>query len=149
MRTTTATRLFAFLSLLLLGAGAAGANQQDFGDYVVYYNAFTTDVLAPEVARTYDITRSKNRAMINISVQKKVMGTTGEAVDARIEGQAHNLSGQLKGMDLRRIEDGEAVYHIAEFSVADGETLDFELNVSPEGVGETYQVRFRKQFFTR
>lgn len=149
MRTTTATRLFSFLLLLFISVGPAGANQQDFGDYVVYYNAFTTDVLAPEVAQNYDIKRSKNRAMINISVQKKVLGTTGEAVDARVQGRAHNLNGQLKGMDMRRIEDGDAVYHIAEFSVADGETLDFDLSVTPEGVRETYQVKFRKQFFTR
>lgn len=148
MRKTISTRLFAILAAVVL-SGPAGANQQDFGDYVVYFNAFTTDVLAPEIAQAHDITRSKNRAMINVSVQKKVMETVGETVDARVEGRARNLNGQLKGMDIRRIQDGDAIYHIAEFSITDGETLDFDLDVAPEGSGQTYQVKFRKQFFSR
>lgn len=147
MRTTT-TRLLLSLCLALVG-GTAAATQQDFGDYVVYYNAFTTDVLSPEVARSYDITRSKNRGMINISVQHKVMGTTGESVEARVSGQASNLNGQLKNMDIRRIQDGSAIYHIAEFSVTDGETLDFNLQVEPADSQQTYQVKFRKQFYAR
>ena len=46
-------------------------NYKDFGDYVVHFNALSTADLPAEVARGYGITRSKNRAMLNVSIIRK------------------------------------------------------------------------------
>ena len=32
---------------------------KDFGDYIVHFNAISTDQLSSEIARTYNIVRSK------------------------------------------------------------------------------------------
>lgn len=145
------TILRGLVLLLALGFSSTllAENQQDFGDYVVYYNAFTTDFLSPDVAKSYDITRSKNRGMLNISVQKKVMGTTGESVKAKVSGHARNLNNQLRNLDIRTIEDGNARYYIATFPVSNGETLNFDLSIRPAGGDQDLQVRFRQEFFTR
>ncbi len=139
--------------ILLLAFGFSGTllaeNQQDFGNYVVYYNAFTTDFLSPEIAKSYDITRSKNRGMLNISVQKKVMGTTGESVQATVQGNSRNLNGQLRNLSVRTIEDGKATYYISTFPVTNGETLDFALRIQPKGSDQSLDVHFRNQFFIR
>ena len=59
---------------------SATAEQSDFfGDYTVHYNALPTDVLQPAVARSYGITRSKNRVLLNVSALKKVMGTAANS----------------------------------------------------------------------
>jgi hypothetical protein len=82
---------------------------KDFGDYVLHFNAISTDKLTPEVARAYDITRSKNRAMLNVSIIRKVEGTMGEAVGGSVSASANNLTGQTKNLVLRQIQDGDAI----------------------------------------
>jgi hypothetical protein len=119
-----------------------------FSDYVVYYNAFSTDMLQPSVAKQYGIKRSKNRAMFNISVQKKIMGTTGQPVAADISGKAINLNAQTKTLEPRKIVEGTAIYYIGEFSVTHREVLDFDFNITPEGESNPYNLKFRQQFFT-
>jgi hypothetical protein len=120
-----------------------------FGDYTVHYSAFTTDILTPEVAKAYGIQRSKSRALLNISVLNKVMGTTGQPVRARVQASATNLSSQLRQLSVRELNDGGAIYYLAETAVADGETLKFSITVTPEGSTATTTVTFDQQFFTR
>lgn len=58
--------------ILALSTAEIQAEQfKNFGDYTVHFSAFTTDILTPEVAKSYRIPRSKNRALLNISVLKK------------------------------------------------------------------------------
>ena len=140
----------ALITILLLAAGlAANAEQsRSFGDYTIHYAAFTTDMLSPEVARLYKIRRSKNRAIINISVLKKVMGTTGQPVKAQVEAAATNLSRQMKSMKTRELSSNGAIYYIAETGVNNEETLNFELSIVPEGETVALSFSFQQQFFT-
>ena len=120
-----------------------------FSDYVVYYNAFSTDMLQPAVAKQYGIKRSKNRAMFNISVQKKIMGTVGQPVAADITGKAINLNAQIKTLKPRKIVEGTAIYYIGEFPVTHREVLDFDFDITPEGEDNHFNLKFRQQFFTQ
>ncbi len=123
-------------------------NFQDFGAYVVHFNAQATSMLPPEVARAYGIRRSSNRAMLNVTVIRTVEGSTGTPVSAAVTVAASNLTGQLKDMDMREVTEGEAIYYIGEISVANRETLIFDISVRPEGVEEPLRVRFQQQFYT-
>ena len=76
------------------------ASSRDFGNYVLYFNAIRTDTLTPEVAKNYNITRSANRALLNISMVKKVEGTPGVPVPGNVTAQAVNLNGQFKDLAL-------------------------------------------------
>ena len=131
-----------------LPASALAEQSVSFGDYVVHYNAFNSSILAPEMARTYGINRSKFRGLMNVSVLKKVMGTTGQPVSATVSGTAANLSKQLRELSFREVHDRTAIYYMADFTVTDGETLDFMLEVTPAGSGKTQTISFRQQFFT-
>lgn len=119
---------------------------KEFGDYSIYYSAFTTDFLTPDVARAYKITRSKNRAMLSISVLKK--GATFRPVRARITANAVNLSSQIKTLEMRELNDQDAIYYVAVAPVANRETLRFNLAVTPEGEENTYSFTFQQEFFT-
>ncbi|OOG28618.1 hypothetical protein B1C78_01770 [Thioalkalivibrio denitrificans] len=138
--------LFAFL--VANGAKAQAGGQQDFGDYVVHYNAINTDFLSPAVARSYGITRSRNRALINISVLKKTLGVGAEPQLAHVTGKSVNLRGQTRSLDFRELRDESAIYYIAEIGIDDGETMDFIIQAVPRN-GDPLAVRFRQQFFTR
>ena len=56
--------LAGILVVACVAAMPARAEQSaTFGDYTVHYVAFTTDILTPEVAKSYKIQRSKNRVL--------------------------------------------------------------------------------------
>ena len=126
----------------------ATATSQDFGDYVVHVNALPTDELTAEVAKAYGIVRSKNRAMLNVSVIQKAEGTIGTPIAGEVNASATNLTGQLKNLTLRQINEGDAIYFIGEVPVANGETLIFSIEGEPQGDHSPFALRFQKQFYT-
>lgn len=137
------------LSILMVVAGSAKAeNSQDFGDYVVHFNALSTVYLPPSVTKQYNIKRSKNRGMINIAILRKMLGTPGKPVAAEITAAATNLTGQKRDIALREIREETAIYYIGEFPITHEETLRFRLYVKPEEGSEAHEVTFRQQFFT-
>ena len=132
----------------LLPHTAEAENSKDFGEYVIHFNALSTDLLPPQVAREYRITRSRNRGMINITVLKKIADTPGQPVHARVEAHAENLVGQDRNIRLREIREGHAIYYIGEFRVAHEETLKFTVRARPQGTQEFMEVRFSQDFYT-
>lgn len=155
----TITRKLISLSLLALvaacGGGGesstvpqaepAGASSSDIGDHVVHFSALSTDQLPPDIARAYNILRSKNRAMLNVSVIRK---SDSAPVPATVTVKTVNLTGQLKNVTMRQINEQEAIYYIGETAVANRETLVFDISVIPEGATRSSEVRFKREFYT-
>jgi hypothetical protein len=129
----------------VLEAVPAGETMKDIGDHVVHFSAFTTDQLPSEVAQTYNIIRSKERAMLNVSVIAEEGQTS---VPAAVTVNAFNLTGQLKNITMRRINEQEAIYYVGDTAVANRETLIFDISVTPEGISKPVEVRFKREFFT-
>ena len=163
---TTARRL-GWLGALALAAGcesstAPGAGDaqdevmratdamRDFGEYVVYVNAIMTDQLTPQVASEYGIVRSKNRALLTVSVHRKAQGGRTIAVKApERSASAVNLTAQLRQITLREISEaeGEAIYYIGETAINNEESLIFTVELTPEGSSMPLSLRYQKQFF--
>ncbi len=155
----TITRTLIALSLLALLAACggpgesadvpeaqpAGASSADIGDHIVHFSAQSTDQLSPEVARAFAIVRSKNRAMLNVSVLQEADNT---AVTADVSVKTVNLTGQLKNITMRKITEGDAIYYIGESAIANRETLVFDISITPAGVDHASDVRFKREFFT-
>ena len=126
-------------------AEPAGASFVEIGNHVVHFSAQSTDQLPPEIARAYNIVRSKNRAMLNVSVLE---GGTNRPVTAEVAVKTVNLTGQMKNVTMRMIQEQEAIYYIGETPVANQETLIFDISVTPDGEAEASNVRFKRQFYT-
>ena len=139
---------FFLFMLLAFGTSANAESSRVYGDYVVHYNAFRSDTLSPEMAKAYDLTRRNNRIIVNITVLKKVMGTTGKPVPATVAGHASNLTGQLKNLEFREVKEDTAIYYLAELKVSDGEFLKFKINITPTGEEGPARLQFSKRFFT-
>jgi hypothetical protein len=129
-------------------AEPALSTSKDYGDYVLHFNAISTDQLQPEVARAYNIVRSKSQAMLNVTILRKVPGGADQPVPGQVEVDTSNLTGQAKNITLRQINEGEAIYYIGQVSVANRETLIFDISATPEGEDSAYSVRFTQQFYT-
>ncbi len=128
-------------------AEAAGVASRDFGDYVVHFNALSTDQLTPEVAKSYNIVRSRNRALLNVSIVKKAEGTIGQPVPGSVAALVTNDTGQVKESNLREIREGDAVYYVADFAVSNAETLVFTVDVTPINETSRFSVRFTRTFY--
>jgi hypothetical protein len=136
------------LCLLILFAASANAeNSTRGGAYTIHHNAFKSDFLTPEVAKTYNITRSKFRGLVNISVIKGEPGDVGTPVKAEIKIKALPLSGAPKEITLVEIDEGDAIYYIGEFPVVNREIVNFTLEVIPDGQKKAIPARFSQQFY--
>ncbi|MDX1404766.1 MAG: DUF4426 domain-containing protein [Woeseiaceae bacterium] len=126
-------------------AEPAGATSVDIGQHVVHFSAQSTDQLPPEVARAYNFVRSKNRAMLTVSV---VDERTNKPTAAEVTVETRNLAGQLKNVAMRTITEGDSIYYIGETPVANREILIFDISVTPDGAERPVDVRFKREFFT-
>ena len=129
-------------------AQPAGATSADIGNHVVHFSAQSTDQLPPAVAREYNIVRSKNRAMLNVSVLRK---PDNLPVAAEVSVNTVNLTGQLKNVTMRKIEepgDIVAIYYIGDTTVANREVLVFDISIKPDGEETVSRVRFKRQFYS-
>ena len=162
MRSKTLFPLGALLLLIGCGQEQAGDQQnadeidvlagtessRDFGDYELHFNALTTSQLTPDIAREYSIVRSENRALLNVSILRKLPDGGLQPVSGAVAASAVNLTGQLKNLLVREIREAEAIYYIAEIPVTNGETLIFTVDATPQNEASRFTVRFQKQFFT-
>ena len=137
------------MCVLLFSTIVSAENSKRFGEHTVYYNAFTSDSIRPAIARIYKITRSKNRGLLSVSVLKNTPSPMGSPVKAKVTANATNLTGQLKNIDIREIEDGTSVYYVSEFHISHKEVLDFTLEIQPEGSQDSVTLKFRQQFYTQ
>ena len=66
------SRLPAYILLCVVLAVplSAIADTTEVNGYTIHHNAFTTDTLNPEVAKTYGLQRSKYRGMLVVTVLK-------------------------------------------------------------------------------
>ena len=143
-------KLISLLFAVVLGSvptALLAENSTSVPGYVIHHNAFTTDTLSPEVARHYRLQRSKNRGMLNVSVIKEIPGTTGLSVPAQVTARATNLTGQSRDIPMREVKDGDAIYYIGDFRVANQETLNFSLEVTPAGEPKAHPAHLSQQFF--
>jgi len=114
--------------------------------YIVHYNAFASDFLSPDIANAYGITRSRNVALLNITVLREDESGTRTSVDASIKATATNLSNKYKPIKLRRIADAGAIYHIAEFKIINQETINFSI-IAHDQEKQITSIEFTQQFF--
>lgn len=137
------------LFAVLLSGTATAQQAQTFEDYTVHYNALSSSLISPEVAKVYGIRRSDSRALLNISVLKNTENQLPKAVKATVTASGRNLTGQTRVVEMREIIEGDdAIYYIGELSVRNMETFNFTVLVTPEGKSRPFTVKFRQQFYT-
>jgi len=126
---------FIFSLFLLASTPVLAQQSQDYGNYVVHYNALNTNMLPPQVAKANNIMRSGSRALLNITVLKKSGDKTSPA-HATVTAAATNLTGQRRQIQLREVtepstdeNDPGAIYYLGEFRINNEETFDFHIEV--------------------
>lgn len=163
LRPHTAARAAAVAAALLLAAGASAApspapprpsltmssgfHSTTSNGYTVHYSAMPSTVLTPAIATRYGITRSSNRALINVAVMKGPRAVDAVAVPARIEATAINAAGQRQALNLREVRDRGAIYYLGDARIEERDELVFEFTVTPDGESRPINARYRQEFW--
>jgi len=106
----------------------AAQRQQTFGDTTVYYNAFPSTFLTPDIAKTVEVTRSKSNAVLNVTVNKG-----GKNIPANIQGTIKAGDKKPVRLNFRQMtKDGEINY-LAQFPVKGPQTFTFKVDVKAAG----------------
>ena len=148
-----------FLSLILIGFWAwpslaqeppmpiSPPTAQTFGPDTVHFNVLNTTFLTPDVARSYGITRGKDKFLVNVSVQH-ANKEGRRAIRATVTGSSSDLIHRVP-LTFREVIEQEAIYYIAELSI-DGkqETRDFRIRVNTTTRPQPYDIQFNKTLHT-
>lgn len=128
----------------------ASTSYAEIGNYVVRANAMNTIELTPDVANAYDITRSEDRALVNLVVLRKAEEIGLDVpIKANVSLSAANLTGQVKSVDIIEVVDGDSIYYLSEVAVENRETINFDFDVRPNDSDRTLLIRFSHEFYTR
>jgi hypothetical protein len=138
--------LIAAICLCSAATLAHAEKAEKFNGMEIHYNAITTDILLPEVARAYKIERSKSRGLATISVLKTNPVGMPTPVEAKLKVYVTNLNQQLIEVPMREVREGTAIYYLGEFRVAPPDTLMFTATVETAGEPKR-EIRFSQKFY--
>jgi len=146
-----AVLLVAILLLIVLlllprhGQGADAPTQQQFGDYVVHYNAFTTDQLPAASAKAYGLQRSDSRGLLNVAVEAQRDGAS-RMISAQVQAQVSDLTGHTQPIALRETSENGDVDYIGDFPLSGSGAYVFTLKVTPPGRTQPFVLRFNRDY---
>ena len=136
--------LFVITFSLLAIADANAENMKKLGSMNVHYMAIGSTFFTPEIAKAYGITRSRYNGLINISVLDNTKaGNPAKTIS--INGQAKKNLGQFKNLAFEEVQEGDAIYYLAQVSYNDEETLHFTLEINDGKEQQT--LKFSQKFY--
>lgn len=134
--------------VMLFSAHFACAEQFiEDSDYIVHYSAFNSTLVKPEVAKAYGLTRSRERGLLNISVQRKMPTGLPKPITAQLKGYTGQLGGSEIPLKFKLITEGDAIYYLAEFRTSNGNKLNFDVTVQTTPERPPMELSFTQAFF--
>lgn len=94
----------AALMTAVLTSPAQAQQAKQIGQLEVHYSAIPTTLIAPQVAKVYNIKRSKVQGLLNIAIlDTRAVGKP--AVAGSVSGEAANLLGSNKALEFQEIKE--------------------------------------------
>lgn len=134
----------AALALLALSVQADDKPYKEFGDIKVFYSAFNSSFVQPEIADALKIVRGKDRGIVNIAVLRdgKSGGTT-----ALVKGTVTNILAQQQTLAFFEVREGDTVYYLAPFRIDNQDYLTFKIEVTPDPNQPPLSLTFQKTLY--
>ena len=101
------------------------------GDFRIIASLAETTTLPEQVTRQYGITRAGDTYLLLVAVRR---GAEETSVPARVEARVRTLNGNVIPIAMRETRTaGQYIDNIGTFEVAPPDTLQFTLQVTPQG----------------
>lgn len=135
------------LSMLVTSSLTAEAIKQSHfkqhGDAKIFYSAFDSSFIAPEVAVAYNFVRGKDKGLVNIAVVK----TLGKGEPATISGRVFNIFQQSQKLVFIPIKEQNSIYYLAPFEFENEDLLTFKISVDGANNQGPYNFKFQKKMY--
>ena len=139
--------LLVLLSIVSLALPAAAlANDKIFkkvGDKKIFFSAFNSTFIDPDVAVANQIVRGKDKGLVNIAVIVDV-GTGKPAV---ITGNVFNIFQMSQALEFIEVREQDAVYYLAPFEFENEDLLTFKISVRADPEKPAYDFKFQKKMY--
>jgi hypothetical protein len=139
--------LLVLLSIVSLALPAtAVANDKIFkkvGDNKIFFSAFNSTFIDPDVAVANQIVRGKDKGLVNIAVIVDV-GTGKPAV---ITGNVYNIFQMSQTLEFVEVREQDAVYYLAPFEFENEDLLTFKISVRADPKKPAYDFKFQKKMY--
>ena len=132
------------LTSTVLSTSVFADNMKKLGSMNVHYMALGATFLTPEIAKAYQIERSRYNGLINISVLDNSQENTPAKMVA-ISGKARNDVGQIKFLEFQEVKEGDAIYYLAQLKYSNEETFHFDIVIT-DGK-EQHKLTFKQTFY--
>ena len=116
---------------------ARADSDADFGNYIVHYNALSTNQLLPAMAKQYGIERSTHRGLLNIAVESKT-GT----VRAHVTATVGDLTGHDNPVSMRETSEAGDIDYLGEFPIDASGTFVFKIKIVVPDQQQPFVVKF-------
>ncbi|MBF0264305.1 MAG: DUF4426 domain-containing protein [Gammaproteobacteria bacterium] len=141
--------LLLFFSCILFNQVKADNNSYAQSHYVFQYNAFPSDSLSSLMTNKYGFKRSKNTALVNITIIDKDSDSLFKGIKAEVNGAMKNLLAQERKLKFKEIFEDNAYYYIAEVKVEHKDLVNMNIEVKPYNANQLFTFKFTKQFITK
>lgn len=135
------------LSIAGLGNAIEQKLYKQHGDYKIFYSAFGTAFIAPDIAVANNIVRGKDKGLVNIAVVQEL----GTGLPAQITGRVSNILQQTQNLEFVAIREQNTIYYLAPFEFDNEDFLTFKIRVLPQSTGPAtvypYDFKFQKKMY--
>ena len=141
--------VIASLWLCLFAVNSQAEQVSRFDNFEVHYNVFNSSFLSEDVAKAYQLVRSPNKHLLNISVRR----LNGTQPDAGSVEQAAKVSGTLNDLmrkfplEFREIREQGAIYYLAEIPLDFVQISIFDITVQPDGSAQSHSFQFKRTLY--
>jgi hypothetical protein len=133
---------FVFTLSFWVSQNALAEQKQSLGDWDVHYMVLNSTFIQPSIARQYGLTRSDTLALVNISVLENRNQIVQQV---SMQGTAKDLLGKVRQLDFKMIQEGDAVYYLAQFPFRNKDFYRFEIKIRQQNQMQT--LRFQQEMY--
>ena len=129
--------------VLSLNAQADQHNYKNHGDHKIFFSAFNSTFIDPDIAVANQIIRGKDKGLVNIAVVKKA----GSGQPALITGNVYNIFQMSQKLEFFEVREQDTVYYLAPFEFENEDFLTFKISVQSDPSEPAYQLKFQKKMY--
>ena len=113
------------------------------GQYKIFYSAFNSTFIDPDVAVVNQIVRGKDKGLVNIAVVRN----PGTGLPAVITGDVYNIFQMRTPLKFVEIREQDTIYYLSAFDFENEDLLTFKISVQPQQDQPAYALKFQKKMY--
>ncbi len=118
-------------------------NYKQHGDHKIFYSAFNSTFIDPDIAIANQIVRGKDKGLVNVAV----VLDAGTGLPAVITGNVYNIFQMSQTLEFVAVREQDTIYYLAPFEFENEDFLTFKISVQSDSNKPAYKLKFQKKMY--